>query len=77
MSEGTARNVVLGTILVTGAVVGWDNIKKTGKASPSGKSLVAFTVLAAALAVGAGVAPGVVGPFALLIGLSIVVSRVG
>ena len=77
MSQGTAQNVVLGTILVTGAVIAWDNIKKNGKATPTGKGLVAYVILAAGLAIGAGVAPQIVGPFALLIGLSIVVSRVG
>lgn len=77
MSQSTAQNIVLGTILVVGAVVAWDSIKKTGKATPSGRSLVAFTILAAGLAIGAGVAPEIVGPFALLIGLAVVVSRVG
>ena len=77
MSQATAQNVVLGTLLVSAAVVAWDNIKKTGKATPTGKSLVAFVILAAGLSIGAGVAPQIVGPFALLVGLSIVVSRVG
>lgn len=77
MSESTASSTVLGVILVAGAVVVWDNIKKTGKATPSGRNLVAFTILAAGLAVGAKAAPAVVGPFALLLGLAIVVSRVG
>lgn len=77
MSESSAQSTVLGVILVVGAVVAWDNIKKRGKATPSGKSLVAFTILAAGLAIGAKAAPGVVGPFALLLGLAIIVSRVG
>jgi membrane-associated phospholipid phosphatase len=77
VSADTAQSTVLGVILVVGAVVAWDNIKRTGKATPSGKSLVAFTILAAGLAIGAKAAPSIVGPFALLIGLSVVVSRVG
>lgn len=77
MNEAQAQKAVLGVILVSGAVVIWDNIKRNGKAIPSGKSLVAFTILAAGLAIGAGVAPSIVGPFAVLIGLAIVASRVG
>lgn len=77
MSEAQAQKAVLGVILISGAVVIWDNIKKRGKALPSGKSLVSFTILAAGLAIGAGVAPSIVGPFAVLIGLAIVVSRIG
>lgn len=77
MSESSAQSAVLGVIIVAGAVVVWDNIKRTGKATPSGKSLVAFTILAAGLAVGAKAAPGLVGPLAILIGLAVVVSRVG
>ena len=77
MSESSASSTVLGVILVAGAVVVWDNIKRNQKATPSGKQLVAFTILAAGLAIGAKAAPGLVGPLALLIGLGIVVSRVG
>lgn len=77
MTEAGAQKAVLATLLVTAAVVAWDNIKATGKATPSGKSLVSFVVLAAGLAIGAGLAPSIVGPLALLIGLSIVVSRSG
>ena len=76
MSEASAQKAVLAVIIVTGAVVVWDNIKRGKKATPSGKGLVAFTILAAALAIGAGVAPSLVGPLAILIGLSIVISRV-
>ncbi len=77
MGESTAQSTVLAFVLVAGAVTVWDNIKKTGKASPGGKQLVAFTILAAGLAVGAKVAPAIVGPLAVLIGLAIVASRVG
>lgn len=77
MSEATAQSTVLAVVIVAGAVVAWDNIKKTGKASPGGKPLVAFTLLAAGLAVGATVAPQAVGPLAILIGLAVVISRVG
>lgn len=77
MSEATAQKAVFATLVVSGAVVVWDNIKKTGKALPPGKTLVAFVMLAAALAIGAGVAPSIVGPFAILVGLAVVVSRIG
>ena len=76
MSEASAQKAVLAVIIATAAVVTWDNIKKTGKATPTGKGLVAFTILAAGLSIGAGVAPSIVGPFAILIGLAIVVSRI-
>lgn len=76
MDKAAAQSTVLGVLLVSGAVIGWDNIKKNGKASPSGKSLVAFVILAAGLAVGANAAPSIVGPFSLLIGLAVVVSRI-
>ncbi len=77
MSPQTAQQTVLAVVLVGGAVVIWDNIKKTGKASPGGKQLVSFAILAAGLAILAGVSPTVGGYLALLIGLAIVVSRVG
>jgi len=77
MSEAQAQKAVLGVVLVAGAVVVWDSIKKTGRATPPGKSLVSFAILAAGLAIGAGIAPSIVGPFAILIGLAIVVSRIG
>lgn len=77
MSESSAQSTVLGVLLVTGAVIGWSNIKTTGKATPSGKALVSFVILAAGLAVGAKAAPSIVGPFALLLGLAVVVSRIG
>ena len=77
MSEATAQKTVLAVALVGGAVVVWDNIKKTGKASPGGKQLVAFAILAAGLAVGASLVPSIAGPLALLIGLGIVISKVG
>lgn len=77
MSEATAQRTVLAVVIVAGSVVAWDNIKRTGKASPGGKQLVAFAILAAGLALFAGVAPRIGGPFALLVGLAVVVSRVG
>ena len=77
MTEAGAQKAVLGMLLVTAAVVSWDNIKQTGKASPTGKALVSFVVLGAGLAIGAGLAPSIFGPLALLIGLSIIVSRSG
>lgn len=77
MTEAGAQRAVLGMLLVVSAVVAWDNIKKTGKAAPTGKNLVSFVVLAAILAVGAGMAPSLFGPLALLIGLGVVISRVG
>lgn len=77
MSPQAAQQTVLAVVLVTGAVIAWDNIKRTGKASPGGRQLVAYSILAAGLAVLAGVAPQLGGPLALLIGLGVVVSRVG
>ena len=77
MSEATAQKVVLATVLVGGAVIVWGNIKKTGKASPGGKQLVALAIVAAGLAIGAGVAPQIAGPLALLILLGLVVTHVG
>ena len=78
MSQQAAQSTVLAVVLVGGSVVVWDNIKKTGKASGGGgKQLVAFAILAAGLALLAGVAPQIGGPLAILVGLGIVVSRVG
>lgn len=77
MNQSQAQRVVLATILVTAAVIAWDNIKRTGKARPSGRELVSLLVLAAALSLGANVAPRLVGPLALLIGLGVAVSRTG
>jgi len=79
VSEAAAQRTVLAAVLVGGSVVIWDNIKKSGgkRASPSGKQLVAFTILAAGLALLAGVAPNIGGPLAILIVLSVIISRVG
>lgn len=77
MSEDSAQKLVLASVIVGGAIIVWDNIKKNGKATPSPKQLVALTVLAAALAVTASVAPTVAGPLAGLILLGLVVSRIG
>ena len=77
MDQAAAQRTVMAVVIVTGAVVVWDNIKHKGKASPSGKQLVAFAILAGGLAVGASVAPSIAGPLALLIGLAVVISRVG
>lgn len=77
MGEQAANKTVLAVVLIGGAVVAWDNIKKTGKASGAGgKQLVAYTILAAGLFILAGVAPSIGGPLALLIGLGIVASKV-
>ncbi len=78
MSPQAAQQSVLAVVLIGGAVVVWDNIKRTGKASGGGgKQLVAFAILAAGLAILAGTVPQIGGPLAILIGLAIVVSRVG
>jgi uncharacterized membrane protein len=77
VNEATAQKVVLGTFLVTSGVIVYDNLKKTGKAAPPAKTLVRLVVLGAVLALAAAAAPGIAGPFALLIGLAVVVSRVG
>jgi len=76
MGEAQAQQIVLGVVIVSGAILVYDNIKKTGKASPTGKQLVSFVILAGGLAVGASVAPSVVGPLALLIGVAFAISRV-
>lgn len=77
MNQTQAQQTVLAVLLVVGGVVVWDSIKKTGKATPPFKSLVALSLLGAVLAIGAGTVPEVAGPFALLVGLAVVVSRVG
>jgi len=77
VSEATAQRVVFATVLVGGAIVVWDGIKNKGKASPTARQLVTFTVLAGVLAVGASVAPSLFGPLALLILASFAVSRIG
>jgi hypothetical protein len=76
VNQSDAQKVVLASVIVSGAVVLWTNIKATGKAAPKGRSLVAFALLAGALAVGAEVAPAIAGPFAILIALAVCVSRV-
>jgi hypothetical protein len=76
VGEAAAQKTVLAVALAAGAVVAWDNIKKTGKASPGGKQLVAFAILIAGLGVGASVIPSIAGPLAILIGLGIVISKV-
>lgn len=75
MNQAQAQHTVAAVALVTAAVVARDNFKRTGKATPSFKSVVAFSVLLSAFAVGAEIAPEIVGPFALLTGLAIVLSR--
>jgi hypothetical protein len=77
MGQAQAQQTVLAVLLVTGGVVVWDSIKRTGKAVPPFKALVALTILGAFLAIGAGTVPEIAGPFALLVGLAIVISRVG
>lgn len=77
MSQSEAQKVVLASVLVSGAIIVWTDIKGTGKATPTGKTLVSFALLAGVLAIGAEVAPGIAGPFAILIALSIAVSRIG
>lgn len=77
MSEAQAQRAVLAAVIVAGAVVAWDGVKKTGKATPTGKQLVSFAILAGGLAVGASVAPSIAGPLAVLIALAVVISRVG
>ena len=76
MSQSEAQKVVLASVLVSGAIIVWTDIKGTGKATPTGKTLVSFALLAGVLAIGAEVAPGIAGPFAILVALSIAVSRI-
>lgn len=59
------------------AVEGYQGIKTTGKAAPSFKSLTALAVLATVLLLAAEAAPGIAGPFAVLVGLAVVVSKIG
>ena len=77
MSEAAAEKTVLAVLIVGGAIIAWDGIKHRGKATPGGKQLVALTVLAAALGVGAAVAPSYAGPLSVLILLGLVISKVG
>ncbi len=76
MNQSDAQKVVLASVIVSGAVIVWTDIKATGKATPKGKTLVSFALLAGVLAVGAEVAPGIAGPFAILIALAISISRI-
>jgi hypothetical protein len=75
VNQSQAQNVVLAVGIVTGAVVAKDSFKKTGAATPPVKDAVAFLTLLAVLLVGAQVAPSIAGPFAILIGLAVIVSR--
>ena len=82
MNEAQAQKTVLGVLLVSGAVIVWGNLKGSGgtrvlPATDWGKWLVGFLILAAALSIGASAAPELFGPLALLIGLAVVMSRVG
>jgi uncharacterized membrane protein (UPF0182 family) len=76
MGEQEAQKAVLAVIVVTTAIVLWDSIKKTGRALPPFKSVVALSLLAAVLMLGASIAPALAGPFALLVGLAVVVTRI-
>ena len=77
MSEAAAQKTVLAVLIVGGAIIAWDGIKRKGKATPGGRQLVSLTVLAAALAVGATVAPSFAGPLSVLILLGLVITKVG
>lgn len=77
MSSGQAQKLVLTLAIVGGAIVVYENIRKTGKGSPSGKQIVTYATLLAALAIGAELAPEIAGPLALLIGVSFLVAHIG
>lgn len=77
MSESDAQAVIVGTIIVVAAVVAWHGLRTGGKATPSLRTFVALLTLGAVLLLLASVAPQVAGPFALLIGIGVVVSRLG
>lgn len=77
MSELGAQKAVLGTFFVVGAVVVYSNLKGTGSPVPPFRTIVALVTLAAGLAIGAGIAPELFGPLTVLIGLAVVLSRVG
>lgn len=76
MGEDQAQKVVLAVALVGGAVVCWENLKATGKLLPPFKTVTAGVLIIAGLAVGASVAPQLVGPLAILVGLAVVMSRI-
>lgn len=76
MDQAAAQQTVLFVLVVAGAVIVYDNIKTTGTATPSGKTLVSMLLAAAGLAWGAAVAPSIAGPFALLVGLAVILPRV-
>lgn len=77
MNQSQAQDTVLAVMLITAVTVAWTDLKKTGHPSPSFKQLIAFVTLGGVLAIGASVAPEIAGPFAILIGLAIVTSRIG
>lgn len=77
MSEAEAQKVIVGSIVVTAAVVGWTGIKSGGKAAPNLKTLTAMGVLAAALLLAASVVPSLAAGFAVLTAIAIAVSRTG
>ena len=77
MSESDAQKVIVGTIVVVGAIVAWQGVKHTGKATPNLKTFTALFVLAAVALLAASFAPSLAAGFAVLIGLGVVTSRIG
>lgn len=75
MNQAQAQHTVAAVALVVAAVVAHDGFRKTGKATPPFKSVVSFAMILSVLAIGAEVAPQIAGPFALLVGIAIILPR--
>ena len=77
MNEATATKVVIGSVVVSAVAEGYYGIRHGLKATPPMRTLVAGAVVAGILLMLASIVPGVAGPFAILIALGIVVTRIG
>lgn len=76
MNSDQAQKTVLLVFLVCTATLVYENLKKSGHATPGFKELVALVVVTAIFALGAATVPEAAGPFALLVGLAFVLSHV-
>lgn len=77
MTQGEAQGVVVGAAILSAGVVGWSGIKHGGKAAPSLRVLTAGSLLTAILLMAASVAPDLAAGFAVLIAISVALSRTG
>lgn len=75
MSEQDARRAAMAMLVAVAAVVAWESLKTRGVPVPNFKTTVALVILAAVTFVGVDLIPEIAGPFALLAGLAIVLSR--